>query len=138
MKMLGPAVGYSIGSFFLKKYIDPSLTPTINNTDPRWLGAWWAGWAVLGSMLLVLALLISMFPHTMPRTVARRREARARGEKVEKAASSEKATLPGAHFYCTLNCILRVRIFFPGQQKTEWIFAKGFCYFRVIFSHFGA
>jgi Organic Anion Transporter Polypeptide (OATP) family len=102
MKMLGPAVGYSIGSFFLKKYIDPSLTPTINNTDPRWLGAWWAGWAVLGSMLLVLAVLISMFPHTMPRTVARRREARARGEKVEKAASSEKATLPGAHFYSSL------------------------------------
>jgi hypothetical protein len=99
MKMLGPAVGYSIGSFFLKKYIDPSLTPTIKNTDPRWLGAWWAGWAVLGTMLLVLAVLISMFPHTMPRTVARRREARARGENVEKAASSEKATLSGLEFY---------------------------------------
>lgn len=98
MKMLGPAVGYSIGSYFLKQYIDPSLTPTINNTDPRWLGAWWAGWAVLGSMLLVLALLISMFPQTMPRTVARRREARARGEQVEKAASSEKATLKGFTF----------------------------------------
>lgn len=43
LRMLGPVFGYMIGSFFLKIYIAPSLTPTINNNDPRWLGAWWAG-----------------------------------------------------------------------------------------------
>ncbi|CAB3387511.1 Hypothetical predicted protein [Cloeon dipterum] len=93
MKMLGPAVGYSLASFFLKVYIAPDLTPSITNTDPRWLGAWWAGWAVLGSLLLFMAFLISMFPQTMPRTIIRRREARARGEQVEQSASSEKASL---------------------------------------------
>jgi hypothetical protein len=45
-------------SMCLKIYISPSLTPTITNIDPRWLGAWWLGWAILGTILLLSALLI--------------------------------------------------------------------------------
>lgn len=41
MRMLGPALGYTLASMCLKIYVSPSLTPTINNLDPRWLGAWW-------------------------------------------------------------------------------------------------
>ena len=41
--MLGPCIGYALASFCLKLYISPSLHPTIDNKDPRWLGAWWLG-----------------------------------------------------------------------------------------------
>lgn len=58
LRMLGPAIGYSLASVFLKFYISPSLHPTITNSDPRWLGAWWLGWIVLGCILFVFAVLL--------------------------------------------------------------------------------
>lgn len=39
LRLLGPAGGYALASFCLKIYISPDLTPTIDNKDPRWLGA---------------------------------------------------------------------------------------------------
>lgn len=56
--MLGPAIGYTLASFCLKIYISPTLTPKIEITDPRWLGAWWMGWAILGIGLLFSAALM--------------------------------------------------------------------------------
>lgn len=61
MRLIGPALGYTMGSFFLRIFIEPSMTPTITNNDPRWLGAWWVGWLVLGSLLLVSAPFLGKF-----------------------------------------------------------------------------
>lgn len=58
LRMLGPAMGYSLASYCLQLYIAPSLTPTITNLDPRWLGAWWLGWIVLGICMLFAAILL--------------------------------------------------------------------------------
>lgn len=60
LRMLGPALGYTLASYCLQLYIAPSLTPTINNIDPRWLGAWWLGWIVLGALMTVSALFLGM------------------------------------------------------------------------------
>lgn len=38
LRMFGPVVGFVLGYFSLKVYIDPTKTPLINNKDPRWLG----------------------------------------------------------------------------------------------------
>lgn len=72
IKMLGPACGYAMASFFLKLFVAPTLTPTIAVNDPRWIGAWWMGWVVIGIALAVGALVISLFPRTLPRAAARR------------------------------------------------------------------
>nr|CAD7458011.1 unnamed protein product [Timema tahoe] len=66
LRMLGPAAGFAFSSFCLSLYIDPTLTPVIKPTDPRWLGAWWLGWLVLGVLMLVFAFLISWFPGELP------------------------------------------------------------------------
>lgn len=58
LRMLGPAIGYSLASACLKLYISPSLHPTVSTTDPRWLGAWWLGWIVLGGILALFAVLL--------------------------------------------------------------------------------
>lgn len=43
LRTIGPAIGFVVGYGCLRLYIAPSLTPTITNKDPRWLGAWWLG-----------------------------------------------------------------------------------------------
>lgn len=58
MRMMAPALGYTLASMSLKMYISPSLTPTINDLDPRWLGAWWLGWIVLAVLLTPLTLFL--------------------------------------------------------------------------------
>ncbi|XP_023288345.1 solute carrier organic anion transporter family member 2A1-like [Orussus abietinus] len=72
LRMLGPAIGYGLASFSLKFYIGPSLTPTINTQDPRWLGAWWLGWIILAILLFIFASVIALFPKTLPRAAARK------------------------------------------------------------------
>lgn len=85
--MLGPAIGYGLASFCLKLYISPTLTPTINNSDPRWLGAWWLGWIILSLCLFVLASLLALFPRTLPRAAARK-------ELLKKQSPEEEPELP--------------------------------------------
>ncbi|KAH8369791.1 hypothetical protein KR093_000982, partial [Drosophila rubida] len=72
LRMLGPAIGYALASFCLRLYIAPQLHPVINNKDPRWLGAWWLGWIVMGGLLAFSGVFLSMFPKELPRAVARR------------------------------------------------------------------
>lgn len=35
--------------------------------DPRWLGAYWLGWNILGTFMLLFAGLIGLFPKNLPR-----------------------------------------------------------------------
>lgn len=43
LRSIGPAGGFVLGFLCLNSYIEPSLTPIIERSDPRWLGAWWLG-----------------------------------------------------------------------------------------------
>ena len=72
IRLLGPAGGYSLASYCLKIYILPSLTPTITDTDPRWLGAWWLGWLHLAVGSFVFAFFLLIFPKELPRAYVRR------------------------------------------------------------------
>lgn len=38
----------------------------ITKKDPRWLGAWWLGWIILGATMGMFAILIAMFPRNLP------------------------------------------------------------------------
>lgn len=73
MRLLGPAAGYTLASYCLKIYISPELTPVITNKDPRWLGAWWMGWIVFGSILFIMSITTMMFPKELPRSAVRKR-----------------------------------------------------------------
>lgn len=67
LRTFGPVVGFALGYFALKIYIDPSKTPVIDSSDPRWLGAWWLGWIILGVAMLIFAVLIGLFPKELPK-----------------------------------------------------------------------
>ncbi|XP_065073766.1 solute carrier organic anion transporter family member 74D [Ochlerotatus camptorhynchus] len=66
LRTFGPVVGFALGYFALKIYIDPTKTPVIDSSDPRWLGAWWLGWIILGVAMLIFAALIGLFPKDLP------------------------------------------------------------------------
>ncbi|PNF14783.1 hypothetical protein B7P43_G07610 [Cryptotermes secundus] len=68
LRTLGPAMGFALGSGCLNVYIDPSVTPVITKRDPRWLGAWWLGWIILGTTMLMFSFIIALFPRQLPRT----------------------------------------------------------------------
>ncbi|KAH8348871.1 hypothetical protein KR084_012109 [Drosophila pseudotakahashii] len=76
LRMLGPAIGYSLAALCLRLYIEPSLEPLIGREDPRWLGAWWLGWLVLAAVTLISALLLFMFPKELPSSRRRRLQLR--------------------------------------------------------------
>ncbi|XP_011639834.1 solute carrier organic anion transporter family member 4C1 [Pogonomyrmex barbatus] len=66
LRTVGPAIGFLLGYGCLSLYIDPKLHPVITNKDPRWLGAWWLGWIILGVTMGMFAVLIAMFPRDLP------------------------------------------------------------------------
>ncbi|XP_078039882.1 organic anion transporting polypeptide 33Ea [Augochlora pura] len=67
LRTVGPAIGFLLGYGCLSLYIDPSLHPVINKNDPRWLGAWWLGWIIVGAMMGMFSILIAMFPRHLPK-----------------------------------------------------------------------
>lgn len=68
LRTVGPAIGFLLGYGCLSLYIDPKLHPVITKKDPRWLGAWWLGWIILGVTMGMFAVLIAMFPRDLPAT----------------------------------------------------------------------
>lgn len=67
LRTVGPAVGFILGYACLSLYIDPTLHPVIDKKDPRWLGAWWLGWILLGSAMFAFAALMALFPRFLPK-----------------------------------------------------------------------
>lgn len=67
LRMFGPVLGFLLGFLAMNIYIEPSLTPTITAKDPRWLGAWWLGWVILGALMLIFSFFIGMFPKELPK-----------------------------------------------------------------------
>ncbi|CAL8363801.1 unnamed protein product [Lota lota] len=66
---LGPAVGFMMGSFTLRFYVDFDKTPTdqieIDSKDLRWVGAWWLGFLIASCLLFLTSLPYLFFPRSM-------------------------------------------------------------------------
>lgn len=41
VRILGPALGYFLGSFCIRLYVD--ISKDVDHTDPNFVGAWWLG-----------------------------------------------------------------------------------------------
>ncbi|XP_015267499.1 PREDICTED: solute carrier organic anion transporter family member 3A1-like [Gekko japonicus] len=71
MLVFGPACGFILGSFCTKIYVDAVFIDTskldITPDDPRWIGAWWAGFLLCGALLFFSSLLMFGFPQSLTR-----------------------------------------------------------------------
>ena len=62
-RIFGAPIGFYLSSRALKLYESPFARPAgLVETDPRWIGAWWIGFLVSGSLMLLLAIPLSLFP----------------------------------------------------------------------------
>lgn len=86
LRVFGPVLGFLLSSFCLKFYEDPFYDPGIDLNNPRWVGAWWMGFLILGVILLFFTLLLSLFPRRLPK--------RFRSEKTSKEKAEEEQSKP--------------------------------------------
>ncbi|XP_063220561.1 solute carrier organic anion transporter family member 74D-like [Bacillus rossius redtenbacheri] len=77
LRMLGPAAGYALSALCLGLPEQLRHPPTVGPHHPRWSGAWWLGWPVLGSVMLALALAMARFPAARSTCAANQGAARA-------------------------------------------------------------
>lgn len=66
MSVIGPAIGYLLGSSFLNLYVDPWEVTNLEPSDPAWVGAWWIGPLLNGVVGLIGSVLFFMFPKWLP------------------------------------------------------------------------
>ncbi|XP_053631025.2 solute carrier organic anion transporter family member 74D isoform X2 [Cherax quadricarinatus] len=66
MRIMGPVVGMTLASWALRQWVDPAATPTILPTHPQWVGAWWIGYPVLASLLVLTSTFLVLMPRTLP------------------------------------------------------------------------
>ncbi|CAG0906235.1 unnamed protein product, partial [Cyprideis torosa] len=67
LRVLGPFLGFGLGFLCLGIYVDPGSDPGISPRDPRWMGAWWLGFILIGAPLFLSAILIAFFPQRLPK-----------------------------------------------------------------------
>lgn len=65
VRILGPSLGFILGSFCTRLYVDLSIPSDITPSDPRWIGAWWLGLVLVAVFLMLAAVAMFMFPKTL-------------------------------------------------------------------------
>ncbi|XP_059480802.1 solute carrier organic anion transporter family member 74D-like [Neocloeon triangulifer] len=65
VRILGPALGFILGSVCTRLYADLSVDPPVTPNDPRWVGAWWLGLVLVGALLMLASAAMAMFPRRL-------------------------------------------------------------------------
>ncbi|XP_050730182.1 solute carrier organic anion transporter family member 4A1-like isoform X2 [Eriocheir sinensis] len=70
MAVVGPAAGYVLGGQFLRVYINaPKVLPDrygLEASSDLWLGGWWIGFLLSGSLCMLISWPIMAFPAQLP------------------------------------------------------------------------
>ncbi|XP_041650459.1 solute carrier organic anion transporter family member 1C1-like isoform X1 [Cheilinus undulatus] len=73
ISIIGPVFGYLLGSLCAKIYVDIGYvdmeTVTITPGDARWVGAWWLGYLIAGTITLMSAIPFWFLPKSLPMPV---------------------------------------------------------------------
>ena len=62
VRFAGPACGYALSSWCLSMYENPFEKPDFDTNDPRWIGAWWIGFLVIGCLIFIASLPLFLLP----------------------------------------------------------------------------
>lgn len=84
--VIGPAIGFGVGSAFLSINVDPWFSTDRTPDDPTWVGAWWIGHVIFSILLLILSVPYLMFPRYLPDSLLVRKE---RAKEMAKVYSSK-------------------------------------------------
>nr|XP_027207279.1 solute carrier organic anion transporter family member 3A1-like [Penaeus vannamei] len=87
LRVLGPVLGYLLGSLFFKAWIDPAKTPSRTYKNSELLDVWWTGSLCILCGLAVSGSLSFLFPRRAPESFRQRIRKILAKEKVEEEAS---------------------------------------------------
>ncbi|KAK2832412.1 hypothetical protein Q7C36_015874 [Tachysurus vachellii] len=69
--ILGPMVGFMLGSFCARIYVDFGAVDldniSITHKDTRWVGAWWLGFIITGAVMLLAGIPFWFLPRSLPK-----------------------------------------------------------------------
>ncbi|CAG5123502.1 unnamed protein product, partial [Candidula unifasciata] len=98
--VLGPACAYLMGGLFSRMYVTLQAT-TLTPGHRRWIGAWWLGYVVFGSLALVISLPLFWFPRKLPQNkdkTSHQEDLKIDGNSVKKALTQNGTdSNPGTH-----------------------------------------
>ena len=67
--VFGPLLGFALGALMLQYYVDLLSFDTVDlkltSSNPRWVGAWWAGFLFIGSLFFMVSLPFFGFPRVL-------------------------------------------------------------------------
>lgn len=67
-RLIGPTFGYMLGASCLSTYVSPSNKPDdVVEGDPRWIGAWWIGFPIIATLLILFSIPLMFFPQRLPK-----------------------------------------------------------------------
>ena len=125
-KLIGPILGFSLATFCLKTYDIPSKSVDFDEKDPKWIGAWWLGFPIIGFLIFLFSLPLLLFPQRLPRQNT--------DASVEKQKLNEEMVIPDKQgFKAALLRLLKNKLFMFNYVSTFfYVFAfKGFGTFMV-------
>ncbi|XP_072309347.1 solute carrier organic anion transporter family member 1C1-like [Eucyclogobius newberryi] len=74
--ILGPMFGFMLGSYLAKIYVDIGFVDldsvTISHKDSRWVGAWWLGFIITGTVVLMSSVPFWFLPKSLPKQGAKK------------------------------------------------------------------
>lgn len=63
IRLVGPAFGFMLASFCLSFYEQPFVDPGFGRNDPRFVGAWWLSFIIVGLLLAIVSIPMLFFPY---------------------------------------------------------------------------
>jgi len=66
VRMMGPVIGFGMGTYFNKYYYKFDPPVGLTHVDPEWIGRWWAGFLIIGIVLLLPSIVLFFFPTPKP------------------------------------------------------------------------
>ena len=66
MGALGPAAGYLVSGGILRIYVHPSKDSRLDEDNENFMGAWWMGFTIFGSLVLLSAVPLFFYPNGLP------------------------------------------------------------------------
>ncbi|XP_054922161.2 solute carrier organic anion transporter family member 74D-like [Dermacentor andersoni] len=64
-RLIGPVLGYFLGFFTLKYPEEVTKKSHVEPGDPRWIGAWWLGYAFIATAIFLSTIPMILFPKKM-------------------------------------------------------------------------
>ncbi|CAL4121154.1 unnamed protein product [Meganyctiphanes norvegica] len=66
VRILGPTLGFMLGSLCTSLYVEPFANHGLTPDDPLWIGAWWLGLLVVSAALFCASIFMFAFPRHLP------------------------------------------------------------------------